>query len=251
MLVLHCMWGKKNYILTEQKGQIWHFSGVSGKGTSIGCSPWSPNPPASPVLPISPSITESRFIRLSTVTLFHFFFFPSPSVTQICSGGGRVNWIPKTLGPPKQKMCSKHWPALACTDAGALLCERLSAGAEMATAEARWSSWRAAQRAVERRRVWWISGRGHLWLPRWMLKTLQPLSNFSTPLTGVLSAGSSGSRLVWLLAERGASLIAGPSTLQASLGKTLNLNTLDDRPAPCTTGVRSLIAWYFYSLGVV
>ena len=39
---------KNNNVWTEQKGQIWHFSGVRGKVTSTGCTPWSPNPPASP-----------------------------------------------------------------------------------------------------------------------------------------------------------------------------------------------------------
>lgn len=47
-------------------------------------------------------------------------------------------------------MCSKHCSALARDDAEALLCARLSGGAEMATAEAHWSSWGATERAREK-----------------------------------------------------------------------------------------------------
>lgn len=43
-----------------------------GAKAHTGCTPWSPNPPASPAIAISPSITDSRFTQLPTVILFDF-----------------------------------------------------------------------------------------------------------------------------------------------------------------------------------
>lgn len=113
---------KKIVTFEMSKNGRFDISAMQGAKAHIGCAPWSPNPLASPVLTISPSITESRLIQFPPVALFDFSAAAEPVFFQY--------WIPKTMGPSKQKMCSEHCPALARGDSRTLLCERLSAGAQ-------------------------------------------------------------------------------------------------------------------------
>ena len=138
---------KNNNIWTEQKGHIWHFSGVRAKVQAQVVHPGA----ETCLLPKSSQShlpSQKAGLYISPLPP-HFILF------SLLRSAARVNRIAKTLDPSKRKMCSKHCPALASGDDGALLCERLSAGAEMATVEACWSAWRAAQRWT--RCGWWIS----------------------------------------------------------------------------------------------
>lgn len=164
---------KNNYIWTEQKGQIWHFGSVRGKGTSTGCTPWSPSLPASPLLAISPSITETWFIHLPAVTFF-IFFLPA-----LWSAAAESIEFQKHWGHPSRK-CAPNtaplWPVMMpgfCFVRGYQV-------------EQRWPQLRPnghpgeLLRGPGRRRGWWIS-LNYIWgtvhvAPWWMLKTfLQPV----------------------------------------------------------------------------
>lgn len=86
----------------------------------MACTPRSSNPPTSPVLTISPSITESSFHSPNVTSLVYLFLFLILTQTN----GSGVNRIPKTLGPSKQKMCFKHWAVLVCSLVEVISCSR-------------------------------------------------------------------------------------------------------------------------------
>lgn len=75
-----------------------------------GCTPWSPNAPASPALAISPSITESRFIHLPIATLFHFFLRSAAAAAAAESIEFQKHWAhPSRKCAPNTALL---WPAV-------------------------------------------------------------------------------------------------------------------------------------------